>query len=72
MKLSDLPWGMIGKVAAAALGAAGLIGTGYVAAPVKHNPETVTVERTKIIEITKEPIIIRPNIYIGKEEVRAK
>lgn len=70
MKLSDLPWGMILKVGGAALGAAGLVTTGYVAAPKQE--AAVTVEKTQIIEITKEPIIIRPNIYIGKEEVRAK
>ena len=32
MKLSELPWGMIKKVAGAALVASGLVGTGYMAA----------------------------------------
>ena len=60
MKLSELPWGMIGKVAGAALVASGLVGTGYVAAP---------KEPTAVKECV-ENVIFRPRIYINGQEVR--
>ena len=60
MKLSELPWGMIGKVAGAALVASGLVGTGYVAAPKEHTAVKECVEK----------VIFRPRIYINGQEVK--
>ena len=60
MKLSELPWGMIWKVAGAAMVASGLVGTGYIAAPAK---ETATKECI-------EKVIFRPRIYINGQEVK--
>ncbi len=59
--LKNLPWGMIGKVAGAALGAAGLIGTGYVVAPTKE---------PAVVKECVEKIIFKPKIYIDGHEVK--
>lgn len=64
MNFKDLPWGMIGKVTLAALGAAGLVGTGYVAAP----KETTTAALT-----CKDTVITVPvKVYINGQEVKKK
>ena len=61
MKLSELPWGMIGKVAGAAMVASGLVGTGYIAAPAKE---------PAMVKECVEKVIFRPRIYINGQEVR--
>ena len=60
MKLSELPWGMIGKVAGAALVASGLVGTGYIAAPTEPAAVKECVEK----------VIFRPKIYINGQEIK--
>ena len=61
MNIKDLPWGMIGKIAGAALGAAGLVGTGYVAAP-KTTPQQIACEASTIT--------IPLKVYINGQEIR--
>lgn len=63
MNLKNLPWMTIGKVALAGLGAAGLIGTGYVAAP---------KETTASIDCKETVIKVPVKIYINGQEIKRK
>lgn len=58
MKLSELPWGTIGKVAGAAIIASGLFGTGYfTGTPTKEPTSTKATTQSIVIEIPLKVII---------------
>ncbi len=62
MKLSELPWLTLGKVAVAALGAAGLVGTGYLSAPAP-----AVSSDCKEVKLT-----IPLKVYVNGKEVQRK